>query len=101
MTDDEAPAIPCAVCGARLLLQDVVIVSHELLPSWISSDEQPTTAIVHKACELDGDRGDQNWTREFPQTLSHVLAAMASTRDIARRTGPGLNAEAPRSVPNG
>jgi hypothetical protein len=77
MTDDQAPAIPCAACGGQLLRRDVVILFREVLPSWVSPVERPTTAIFHKACELDGERADHNWTREAPQTLSHVLVTMA------------------------
>lgn len=82
MTDDQAPTIPCASCGRRLHLQDVVIVSREVLPSWVSPDERPTTAIFHKACEFDGGRADHNWTREVPQTLSHVLVTLGLRRDM-------------------
>jgi hypothetical protein len=81
MTDDQASAIPCAVCGEPLHLRDVVIVSREVVPAWVSHDEHPTAAIAHKGCELGDDRADTFWTRDAPQTLFHALAAIASRRD--------------------
>ena len=77
MIDDRTPAIPCAVCGGQMHLQDAVIVLREVLPSWVSPIELSRPAIFHKACRFDGVRADHNWTREAPQTLAHVLATTA------------------------
>ena len=81
VTDDQAPAIPCAACGIELNLHDVVIVSREVVPTWVSPVELSTPSIVHKACELSGGRDDRNWMPEAPQTLSRVLVTLAVERD--------------------
>jgi hypothetical protein len=73
MTDDQAPAVQCAGCGARLRPHDVVIESREIVPSWTVPGKPATTLIFHKGCEFDGGRADHDWTREVPRTLSHVL----------------------------
>ena len=48
MSGEQAPGIPCAVCGRGLHLGDVVIVSREVPPSWALPVEQTMTAIVSK-----------------------------------------------------
>ena len=76
MIDDQVTTIPCAACGMRIDPSDVVAVSREVLPSWVSS-QQPETAFVHTGCEVPDDRAGGNWMREAPQTLAHALVGMA------------------------
>ncbi len=72
MTVDQEPPILCAACGQWLTLHDVVIVSREVVPTWVSLVEPSTPAVFHKACELGGSRDDHNWMREAPRTLARV-----------------------------
>lgn len=81
MSREQAPGIPCAVCGRGLHLGDIVIVSREVPPSWALPVEQTMTAIVHQACEPGGGRADHNWMREAPQTVLHMLVRLADGRD--------------------
>jgi len=79
MSYEQAPAVSCASCGCALQPRDVVIVIREIPPPWASPTE-PTTTIVHRACEPGGPRADYNWTREAPQTLLHILATRGDGR---------------------
>ena len=77
MSEPQA-AIRCSVCGRDLHLWDVVIVSHEVPPTWASPGESKATAVVHERCEPDERRADHDWAREPPQTLLHWLTMLAA-----------------------
>jgi DNA recombination-dependent growth factor C len=77
MIDDQLTTIRCAGCGLRIDPGDVVTMSREILPTWVSSDQEPEIAIIHAGCEVHDDRADGNWMREAPQTLARALMGMA------------------------
>ena len=80
--DHQAPSILCAACGGELDLGDVVIVSREVVPTWVSPAEPSMPSIFHKVCEHNGSRDDRNWIREAPRTLSRVLVTFDIERNL-------------------
>lgn len=91
MADDLAPSILCAVCGRPMQPRDIVILSREVPPAWVSAEARPTIAVAHEGCELHGGRADYNWTRESPQTLSHALRTLYDGRDTQDERSPSLD----------
>jgi hypothetical protein len=79
-TADQTPQLQCGVCRGRVHLQDAVVVSREILPSWLSPAERPLMAVAHETCELKKP-ADSTWTREGPRPLFDLLARGPKSAD--------------------